>query len=99
MISTRQQVTKEVLSLRNHLRNVYRTEGGLYELARTLRECRVFDEIPCTAEAVALRNFAIRKMEDLGMLDEESLIPLLKWMLDNDWKQPVDDDRKGEQQW
>lgn len=90
MINKEQQIDRETLEKRNALKNVYRTEAGLYELARTLRECGVFDEIPCEPEAVALRNFGIRKMEDLGMLDEESLISLVEWMLNHDWKEPVD---------
>ncbi|MFA5583611.1 MAG: hypothetical protein WDA09_05290 [Bacteriovoracaceae bacterium] len=90
MIDIRQQIDKETLSKRNVLKNVYRTEEGVFELARTLRECGVFDQIPCEPGAVELRNFAIRKMEDLGMLDEESLISLIEWMLKHDWKEPVD---------
>jgi hypothetical protein len=90
MINKQQQIDRETLSKRNALRNVYRTEEGLYELARTLRECGVFDQIPCEPGAVELHNFGIRKMEDLGMLDEESLVDLIKWMLQGDWKLPVD---------
>ena len=90
MINKQQQIDRETLSKRNALRNVYRTEEGLYELARTIRECGVFDQIPCEPGAVELHNFGIRKMEDLGMLDEESLVDLIKWMLQGDWKLPVD---------
>lgn len=90
MIDSRQQVTKEILSKRNFLKNVYRTEEGLYELARIVRECGVFDQIPADPGSIALHNFGIRKMEDLGLLDGESLIPLLGWMLDHEWKKPVD---------
>ena len=89
MIDKKQQVDKEILSKRNSLRNVYRTDEGKYELARTLRECKVFDEIHNEAE-LTMRNFAIRKMEDLGMLDEESLIPMIDWMLRGEWKKPID---------
>ena len=90
MINREQQIDRETLSKRNTLRNVYRTQEGKYELARTLRECGVFDQIPCEPGAVELRNFGIRKMEDLGLLDEESLIDLIDWMLQHDWKEPVD---------
>ncbi|MGE0075335.1 MAG: hypothetical protein AB7S52_08920 [Sphaerochaetaceae bacterium] len=90
MINREQQIDRETLSKRNALRNVYRTQEGKYELARTLRECGVFDQIPCEPGAVELRNFGIRKMEDLGLLDEESLIDLIDWMLQHDWKEPVD---------
>jgi hypothetical protein len=37
-----------------------------------------------------LHNFGIKKLEDLGMLDAESLLPLLEWMLNHEWKQPID---------
>lgn len=90
MINKEQEIDRETLSIRNALKNVYRTEDGIYELARTLRECGVFDEIPFDAGKVELHNFGIRKMEDMGMLDEESLISLIKWMLQGDWKIPVD---------
>ena len=90
MINREQQIDRETLGKRNALRNVYRTQEGKYELARTLRECGVFDQIPCEPGAVELRNFGIRKMEDLGLLDEESLIDLIDWMLQHDWKEPVD---------
>lgn len=90
MIDERQQIDRETIGKRNVLKNVYRTEEGMYELARTLRECGVFDQIRCEPGVVELHNFAIRKMEDLGMLDEESLIPLVEWMLGHEWKQPVD---------
>jgi len=90
MIDKKQQIDRETISKRNSLRNVYRTEEGNYELSRSLRELGVFDEIPTDPEKVALRNYGIRKMEDLGMLDEESLQALVKWMLKGDWKIPVD---------
>lgn len=90
MINREQQIDRETLSKRNALRNVYRTAEGKYELARTLRECGVFDQIACEPGAVELRNFGIRKMEDLGLLDEESLIDLIDWMLQHEWKNPVD---------
>jgi hypothetical protein len=32
----------------------------------------------------------VRKLEDLGMLDEESLVELLRWMLTHEWKIPID---------
>lgn len=91
MIDKQQQIDKETVSKRNSLRNVYRTEEGKYELARTLRELGVFDEIPNDPGKVALRNFGIRKMEDLGMLDEESILALITWMLKGDWKKPVEE--------
>ena len=90
MIDKRQQIDRETLSKRNSLKNVYRTEAGIYELARSLRELGVFDEIPNDPEKVALRNYGIRKMEDLGMLDEESIIALVKWMLNGEWKTPIE---------
>ncbi len=90
MINTQQEIDQEVLSKRRALGNVYRTEEGLYELARTIRECGVFDQIPCTEGAVELHNFGVRKLEDLGMLDEESFVELLKWMLSHEWKIPID---------
>lgn len=91
MINKEQKVDREILSKRNALRNVYRTEEGIYELSRTLRELGVFDEISADPAKVELRNYGIRKMEDLGMLDEESLQALIKWMLQGDWKVPVED--------
>lgn len=90
MISKDQQIDREIVSIRNALKNVYRTQEGLYELARTLVDCRVFEQIPCDPGAVALHNFGIKKLEDLGMLDAESLLPLLEWMLNHEWKQPID---------
>ncbi|WP_422477209.1 hypothetical protein [Pleomorphochaeta sp. DL1XJH-081] len=90
MINREQQIDRETLSKRNALKNVYRTQEGKYELARTLRECGVFDQISCEPGAVELRNFGIRKMEDLGLLDEESLVDLIDWMLSHEWKNPVD---------
>ena len=90
MISKEQQIDRETVSMRNSLRNVYRTEEGLYELARTLVACGVFEELPYEPGAIELHNFGIRKMEDLGMLDAESLLELLRWMLTHEWKQPID---------
>lgn len=90
MINKEQEIDRETISIRNALKNVYRTEEGLYELARTLVDCGVFEQIPCDPAAVALHNFGIQKMESLGMLDAESLLPLLKWMLNHEWKQPID---------
>ncbi|MBN2858824.1 MAG: hypothetical protein JXK93_01010 [Sphaerochaetaceae bacterium] len=94
MISKEQQIDREILSKRNALKNVYRTEEGRYQLARMLRECGVFDQIPCEAGAVELRNFGIRLMEDLGLLDEEGLLPLIDFLLTHEWKQPVDETGK-----
>lgn len=90
MISKEQQIDRECVSMRNFLRNVYRTNEGIHELARTLIECGVFEELPCEPGAIELHNFGIRKMESLGMLDGESLLELLRWMLSHEWKQPID---------
>lgn len=56
---------------RASVRNVYRTAEGREELIRMLAEVGTFREI--TPDEVDIRNFGIRKMEELGMLDIEHI--------------------------
>jgi len=90
MITIDQQIDQEIWSKRNSLKNVYRTEEGRYQLALMVSEWRIFDVIdPADVEGLALRNYGIQFLERMGLLDGESLLPLLDFMLTHEWKQPV----------
>jgi len=82
MISRYQMLDKELIRHRNEVRGVYSTPSGKLELARVLKQSGVFDEITCTPEAVERRNLGIRKMDEMGLLDEENIAYLIDWLLD-----------------
>lgn len=85
MIPREQEIDIELYNRRQELRELYGSPVGKRELERILKRLGVLQEIPCTEQAVALHNEGIRKLDEMGMLDEESLPYLIEFLI----KQPV----------
>ena len=80
MIPCEQQFDNEILSIRAAKRKVYSTPEGREELAQILLESGVLSEIVCE-EGRLMHNIGIRKLEQLGLIDEEGLPGLVNWLL------------------
>ena len=83
MIFDSQKVlSKKVIEHRNRVRSVYATEEGKKELFNLLFDCGLFEVID--PERISTRNFAIKKLQEIGLLDEQVLRELLSRWLDSD---------------
>ena len=83
MIFDSQKVlSKKVIEHRNRVRSVYATEEGKKELFNLLFDCGLFEVIE--PERISTRNFAIKKLQEIGLLDEQVLRELLSRWLDSE---------------
>lgn len=73
--------TNDQLAIRQTFRSAYNTAGGRRELTRLLADLGTFTQIK--PEALALRNFGIMKLEELGFLDEEFIETMINFAFDN----------------
>jgi hypothetical protein len=80
VIAREQQFDDEIIRIRGDKRKVYSTPEGREELAQIILESGVLSEIVCE-EGRLLHNIGIRKLEQLGLLDEEGLPGLVNWLL------------------
>ena len=93
MIDQRQLIDKEEYLNRESLKTFYNTPMGLKVLSQEILQHGVLSEI-VDPEGVTAHNICIRKLEQIGILDEEGLVPLLKYLLDRDpTKRPVDEEQ------
>ena len=92
MIPCEQQLDNELINIRAAKRKVYSTPEGRNELAQIILESGVLSEIVCE-EGRLLHNIGIRKLEQLGLLDEEGLPGLVIWLLSQplSYKQTVEE--------
>ena len=92
MIPCEQQLDNEIINIRAAKRKVYSTPEGRNELAQLILESGVLSEIVCE-EGRLLHNIGIRKLEQLGLLDEEGLPGLVIWLLSQplSYKQTVEE--------
>lgn len=80
MIVKQVKFTNEDMIHRSNVRSVYKTAGGKQELIRLLADLGVFREI--TPEELPLRNYGIRKLEELGFLDIEMIESAIDHLFD-----------------
>jgi hypothetical protein len=92
VIPCEQQLDNEIINIRAAKRKVYSTPEGRNELAQIILESGVLSEIVCE-EGRLLHNIGIRKLEQLGLLDEEGLPGLVIWLLSQplSYKQTVEE--------
>jgi hypothetical protein len=83
MITKATPFTNADMMHRSNVRSVYRTVEGKHELVRMLADLGVFREI--TEDELPLRNYGIRKLEELGFLD----IEMIEAVVDFLFRQPV----------
>lgn len=60
--------TKELIDHRERVRKVYSTPEGRKELFNMLVDTGLLADI--TPDRIALRNYSVKKLEEMGMLDE-----------------------------
>ena len=91
MITKETEFTNEDMIHRSAVRKAYDTPEGRGELFRVLTDLGLFREIK--PEGLPLRNYAIRKLEELGFLDVEVIGQTIDWL----FGQPVSLRRTAEE--
>lgn len=74
------KLTEKEVEERRARRALYLSDVGIKELVSFINITNVFHPITDESE-IALHNLGILKLEQLGLLDEENLESLLKYML------------------
>ena len=74
MISDQQILNNEIIQDRIKLLQHYNTALGREELFNIIVQTGVFEELdPSDSNSISLRNYGIRKLEEIGILDESKL--------------------------
>lgn len=82
MIRLEYEITKKQLLEREELKKFYNTPIGVQELCDIVRLGGLLSKINVGDDkAVVAHNFAVEKLERIGLLDEEGLEDLIRWML------------------
>lgn len=72
-------LSKELIEYRVRKRDFYNSEEGLRELFNFLLDHKVFDLL--TEQDIEVHNLGIKKLEELGLLDEGRVRDMLRTML------------------
>ena len=78
MITRHTKLSNEDMLHRHAVRKAYNTAEGRQELVRLLTDLGTFREI--TADELPLRNYGIRKLEELGFLDIEVIVEVVNFL-------------------
>lgn len=79
MLDRKQRIDQELYERRIHLKEFYSQKQGILELHNLIVRSGVLSELE--EGDTALHNYAIRKLEEIGLLDEEGLDDLIIFML------------------
>ncbi len=71
----------ESIKHRDRVRSVYATENGQKELFNLLLDCGLLSVID--GERLATRNWAVKKLEEIGILDENVIRGMIKSYFDS----------------
>ncbi len=74
-------LNEESIKHRERVRSVYATENGQKELFNLLLDCGLLEVI--TVDRLATRNWAVKKLEEIGLLDEVVIRRLIKDYFDS----------------
>jgi len=80
MISKEFEIDKEVYIHRAELMEFYNTPEGIKELSSWILLSGLLSDITSESQKVA-HNMVVRKLEEIGVLDEEGLEDLVKYLL------------------
>lgn len=95
MIPSQMTIDREEYLRRQRLREFYGTDTGITVLSRRILLSGLLSEIRTDSDIIA-HNLCVRELEEIGMLDEEGLEPLVKFMIAQDCKRPATgDDEDG----
>lgn len=78
MITRHTKLSNEDMLHRHAVRKAYNTAEGRQELVRLLTDLGSFREIG--ADEVSMRNYGIRKLEELGFLDIEVIVEVVNFL-------------------
>ena len=91
MISAMYQITQAEFEMRERLKAFYNTPVGRQELVQDFYDGCLLSQIS-TDDQIYKHNLAVKRLERIGLLDEENLEDLVKWMLTREpRKLPADD--------
>lgn len=92
MVGEEYGITKDQYLEREELKRFYNNPIGIGELCDLVRAGGLLNKIPVgDTNAIFAHNYAIDRLERLGLLDEEYLEDLIKWMLNRQPKKlPLD---------
>lgn len=94
MIGREFPIGKEEFLHREELKRFYNTDIGVYVLSQKILLSGVLSEIKSESDVIA-HNLCIKELEELGILDEEGLVPLLRYLLGQVFKRPVEGENDG----
>lgn len=77
MITKKYVFKNEEVIHRHEVRRAYDSPEGRAELVRLLTDLGTFREIH--PQEIELRNYGIRKMEEIGLLDIETIVDMVDW--------------------
>lgn len=89
MISKEAGITRDEFLHREELKRFWNTETGLEVLSQRILLSGLLSEIRADSDVIA-HNLCIRELEEMGILDEEGLKPLLRYMLSQVYKRPAE---------
>lgn len=72
----------EVIAHRERVRSVYSSKNGRQELFNMIIDSGILDEI--TPDRLSVRNYMIKKLEEMGMLDEHIVRIMIDHFFDID---------------
>jgi len=91
VISADYQISRTEYEEREELRRFYNTPTGVKELCRDIYDGKLLCQISGDDD-IFKHNLAVKRLERIGILDQEGLEALVKWMLNRDpQKFPADD--------
>ena len=95
MIPVDVEIDRDTFIHREDLKKFYSSELGVEVLAKKIVYCGVLGILPEDDElqmknAVLRHNHCIEELQEIGILDEEGLKPLLKYLLGQVFKRPVE---------
>lgn len=94
MIGREFPIDKEEFLHREELKRFYNTDIGVYVLSQKILLSGVLSEIKSESDVIA-HNLCIKELEEIGILDEEGLVPLLRYLLGQVFKRPVEGENDG----
>lgn len=90
MISASYHISQAEFSERERLKRFYNTPVGRQELCQEVYDGKLLCQIS-TEDDIYKHNLAVRRLERLGLLDQEGLEGLIEWMLNRDPQKYPDD--------
>ncbi|ADY13682.1 hypothetical protein [Sphaerochaeta globosa] len=78
MITRHTRLSNDDLLHRHAVRKAYNTTEGRQELTRLLTDLGTFREV--NSDELPMRNYGIRKLEELGFLDIEVIVEVVNFL-------------------